>query len=148
MSASTTPWESKRRPTSKGLVRKLVTWSLGIGLLAFIGYGLKPKPIEVELVTLSRGPLTVHVTEEGETRIRNRYIVAAPTTGQMRRVTLRAGDDVKAGETILTAIEPSLSPLLDPRAKAQAEARVQVTEAARMQANQSLGMAKTNRSSP
>jgi len=145
MSASTTPpWESKRRPTSKGLVRKLVTWSLGIGLIVFIGYGLKPRPIEVELASLTRGPLTVHVTEEGKTRIRNRYIVAAPTTGQMRRVTLRAGDEVKAGETILTAIESSLSPLLDPRSKAQAEARVQVTEAARMQANQSLSMAKTN----
>ena len=145
MSATTTPpWESKRRPAGKGLLRKVITWSVGLGLLAFIGYGLQPKPIEVELVSLSRGPLTVHVTEEGKTRVRNRYVVAAPTSGQMRRVTLRAGDEVKAGETILTTIEPGISPLLDPRAKAQAEARVQVTEAAKMQAAQSLSMAKTN----
>lgn len=145
MSATTTPpWESKRRPAGKGLLRKVITWSVGLGLLAFIGYGLQPKPIEVELVSLSRGPLTVHVTEEGKTRVRNRYVVAAPTSGQMRRVTLRAGDEVKAGETILTTIEPGVSPLLDPRAKAQAEARVQVTEAAKMQAAQSLSMAKTN----
>lgn len=145
MSATTTPpWESKRRPTSKGILRKVITWSIGLGLLAFIGYGLKPKPIEVELLSLARGPLTVHVTEEGKTRVRNRYVVAAPVSGQMRRVTLRAGDEVKAGDTILTAIEPGISPLLDPRAKAQAEARVQVTEAAKLQAAQSLSMAKTN----
>lgn len=144
MAASDTPpWESKRRPTGKGLLRRLITWSLGLGLIGLIGYGLKPKPIEVELTALKRGPLTVHVSEEGKTRIRNRYVVAAPTSGQMRRVTLRAGDDVKANETVLTAIEPTVSPLLDPRAKAQAEARVQVTEAARMQATQSLSMAKT-----
>ncbi len=145
MSASTTPpWESKRRPAGKGLLRKVITWSVGLGLLVFIGYGLKQRPIEVELASLSRAPLTLHVTEEGKTRVRNRYVVAAPTSGQMRRVTLRAGDEVMAGETILTAIEPGISPLLDLRAKAQAEARVQVTEAAKMQAAQSLSMAKTN----
>ncbi len=145
MSASTTPpWESKRRPAGKGLLRKVITWSFGLGLLVFIGYGLKRRPIEVELASLSRAPLTLHVTEEGKTRVRNRYVVAAPTSGQMRRVTLRAGDEVMAGETILTAIAPGISPLLDLRAKAQAEARVQVTEAAKMQAALSLSMAKTN----
>ncbi|MFZ4594928.1 MAG: HlyD family secretion protein [Verrucomicrobiaceae bacterium] len=145
MSASTTPpWESKRRPAGKGLLRKVITWSFGLGLLVFIGYGLKQRPIEVELASLSRAPLTLHVTEEGKTRVRNRYVVAAPTSGQMRRVTLRAGDEVMAGETILTAIAPGISPLLDLRAKAQAEARVQVTEAAKMQAALSLSMAKTN----
>ena len=145
MSASTTaPWDAKRNATSKGLVRKLISWTLGLGLLAVIGNGLRPRPIEVELGTSEYGPLTVHVVEEGKTRVRNRYVVSTPVAGQMRRVTLRAGDAVKAGETVLTAIEPVISPLLDPRAKAQAEARVQVTEGALLQAKQSLDMAKTN----
>lgn len=142
-SSPSAPWDAKRNGSRKGWLRKLITWTFILGLLALIGYGLRPQPIDVELSTIKTGPLTVHVVEEGKTRIRNRYIVSAPVLGQMRRVTLRAGDVVKASETIITAIEPGISPLLDPRAKAQAEARVQVAEAARMQADQSLTMAKT-----
>ena len=145
MSAPTTaPWDAKRSTSSKGLLRKLISWTLGLGLLAVIGYGLRPRPIEIELGKATKGPLTVHVVEEGKTRVRNRYMVSAPVAGQMRRVTLRAGDPVKADETVLTTIEPVISPLLDPRAKAQAEARVQVTEAALLQAQQALDMARTN----
>jgi HlyD family secretion protein len=61
----------------------------------------------------------------------------------MRRVTLKAGDVVKANETVLTVIEPGLAPLLDARSQAQAEARVQGAGAARMQAEQSLEAART-----
>ena len=141
---TTAPWDAKRNAPKKGRLRKLISWSLALGLLAFIGYGLRTRPIEVELGKAQRGPLTVNVVEEGKTRVRNRYVVSAPVAGQMRRVTFRSGDAVTGGETVLTAIEPALSPLLDPRAKAQAEARVQVTEAALMQAKQSRDMAQTN----
>jgi HlyD family secretion protein len=124
-------------------LRKLLIWSLGIGLLVLAGYGLKPKPIPVETAEVTRGPLTVHVVEEGKTRIRNRYIVAAPVAGNMRRVTMKAGDEVKAGETLLTVIEPGLAPLLDARTQAQTEARVQGAEAAQSRADESLQMART-----
>lgn len=143
-SSTTAPWDAKRNAPKKGRLRKLITWVLGIGLLALIGYGLRPKPIEVELGQATRGPLTVNVVEEAKTRVRNRYVISAPVAGQMRRISLRAGDPMVAGETVITAIEPAISPLLDPRAKAQAEARVQVTEATLMQARQSLDMAKIN----
>lgn len=141
--STTAPWDARRNAPAKGWLRKIITWTLGLGLLALIGYGLKPRPIEVELASIQPGPLTVHVVEEGKTRIRNRYVVSSPVAGQMHRVTLRAGDPVKAGETIITSLEPAISPLLDPRAKAQAEARVQGAEAASMQASQSLSMART-----
>jgi HlyD family secretion protein len=99
--------------------------------------------VEVELGLVQRGPLTVHVMEEGKTRIRNRYVVSAPVTGNMRRVLLKPGAEVKAGETLLTTIVPAIAPLLDVRAKSQAEARVQAAEAARQQAEESVAMAKT-----
>ena len=137
------PWEGRRKSTALGLVRRVITWTLGLGLLAFIGYGLRPRPIEVETGTVTRGPLTVHVVEEGKTRIRNRYVVSAPVAGQMRRVPLKNGDLVKAGETIIARIEPAISPLLDPRAKAEAEARLQGTDAGKLKAAQSLEMAHT-----
>jgi len=103
-----------------------------------------PKPIEVEVGAVARGPLTVNVVEEGKTRIRSRYIVSSPVAGQMRRVTLKAGDEVKANETVITVIEPTLAPLLDARSKAQAEASVAAADAARMKANEALVMAKTS----
>ena len=142
-SAATPPWEAKKKTAPRGVLRKLLLWGLGIGLLALAGYGLKPKPIPVETAEVTRGALTVHVVEEGKTRIRNRYIVAAPVAGNMRRVTLKAGDEVKAGETLLTVIEPGLAPLLDARTQAQAEARIQGAEAARSRAEEMLEMART-----
>jgi HlyD family secretion protein len=142
-SSATPPWESKKKKPTRGLLRKLVLWTLGLGLLAFVASGLRAKPIPVETARISRGPLTVHVVEEGKTRIRNRYIVAAPVSGNMRRITLKPGDVVKADETALTVIEPGISPLLDARAQAQAEARVQAAEAGRARAQESVEMART-----
>jgi HlyD family secretion protein len=124
-------------------VRKIITWTLGLGLLALIGYGLRPRPIEVEIGVVQRGPLTVHVVEEGKTRIRNRYVISAPVAGQMHRVPFKNGDKVKAGETVITSIEPAIAPLLDPRARAEAEAKVQAAEAAKQKASESLDMAHT-----
>lgn len=126
------------------MLRKLVLWGLGIGLLALVVSGLRTKPVPVETAKISKGPLTVHVVEEGKTRIRNRYIVAAPVSGNMRRVTLKAGDEVKAGETVLTVIEPGIAPLLDARAQAQAEARVQAAEAGHSRAREGMEMARTS----
>jgi len=137
------PWEGRRTATAKGMLRKVITWALALGLLGLIGYGLRPRPIEVETGVVARGPLTVHVVEEGKTRIRNRYVVSAPVAGQMRRVAFKNGDKVKAGETVITQIEPAIAPLLDPRAKAEAEAKVKGAEAGKQRAKESLEMAHT-----
>ena len=136
--SATAPWETKRDPTGKHLIRRSLPWLGCLLLLALIGWGLWAKPVMIETGVVARGPLTVRVSEEGKTRVRNRYVVAAPVAGKMRRITLKPGDDVKGGETILTAIEPVAPPLLDPRARAQAEAVVAMTGASRKQAAESL----------
>jgi HlyD family secretion protein len=141
--SDTPPWEARRNGKPRHLLRKTLTWLVGIGVLVVIGLGLRPQPIEVEFGVVARGPLTVHVVEEGKTRIRNRYVIAAPVSGQMSRVPLKPGAEVKAGETVLTTIEPAIAPLLDPRARTQAEARVKAAEAGKMRAVEALDMAKT-----
>ena len=140
---SSPPWESKKAPSGRGLIRRLILWGGVLGVLALVGYGLKPRPVEVEAEAVKRGPLTVHVQEEGKTRIRHRYIVSAPLAGNMRRVTLRAGDEVKANDTVLTVIEPGLAPLLDARSRAQAEAHVAAAEAMSSKAKEGVEMART-----
>jgi len=141
--ASTLPWEAKRPSARRGLARKLLTWLIVAGLAAVVFYALQPRPVEVETGVVTRGPLTVHVSEEGRTRIRNRYIVAAPVAGDMQRVTLKPGDRVAASRTVLTRIEPGLAPLLDTRARAQAQARVDGAAAARGRAAETIEMART-----
>ena len=92
------PWASKRDPSGRHLLRRSVPWLGLLLLLALIGWGLWPKPVIVETGVVARSPLTVRVSEEGKTRVRNRYIVAAPVAGKMRRVPLKPGDAVEAGK--------------------------------------------------
>jgi len=131
------------RPTPrKSLWRKAPLYAAGLALAAFIVSGLLPKPVEVEMGPVTRGPLTVSVLEEGKTRIRNRYVVSPPVAGYLRRVPVRAGDPVVAGETLLAVIQASPSSFLDPRASAQAQAAVRSAEAARLQRNEQLELAE------
>ena len=136
------PWAAKRVPSGRHLVRSSLPWLGGILLVSVISWGLWPKPVIIETGVVGRTPLTVRVSEEGKTRVRNRYVVAAPVAGKMGRVTLKAGDPVEAGTTVLTTIEPAAPPLLDPRARTQAEAVIAMQEAARGKAAQSLDAAK------
>lgn len=140
---SVPPWETKVPITRRSLSRKLAFWSVAGALVLAMVYALQPRAVEVETGVVHQGPLTVYVSEEGKTRIRNRHIVAAPVAGSMQRVTLKAGDAVKAGETVLTRIEPTLSPLLDARARSQAQARVDAATATRSRANEAIEMSRT-----
>jgi HlyD family secretion protein len=70
------------------------------------------------------------VDEDGKTRIRERYVVAAPLPGRLTRVRLKAGDAVKADE-LIAAIVPAPAPFLDPRSRRDWEERLGTAEAAR-----------------
>lgn len=104
-------------------------WIAGAVLLMLIGAGLWPKPVPVEVAEITRGALVVTVSEEGMTRVRNRYVISAPVAGQLRRIDWKAGAAVKAGETPLATIEATGADFLDTRTLAQAEARVRASEA-------------------
>ncbi|MEI6607175.1 MAG: HlyD family efflux transporter periplasmic adaptor subunit [Verrucomicrobiota bacterium] len=140
--AASAPWEARRKPAGKHLLRNLGSSVTVAVLLGFIAWGFWPKPVRVETATASRAALTVRVSEEGKTRVRNRFVVAAPLAGRMRRVPLKPGDEVQAGATVLTVIEPVVAPLLDPRSREQAEAEVSMRDAAGKQAAASLEAAR------
>lgn len=114
----------------------------GLLVVAAIVYAFLPKPLSVEIVRVTRGPLQVTVNHEGRTRIKERYIVSAPLSGRLLRVDLHPGDTIRAKETILTAIEPADPALLDPRARAEAEARVKAADAAKSRAIPNLDRAR------
>ena len=109
-------------------MRRWGRWTLWIVLLglaaAGIVYALLPKPVEVDLAAATRGPLQVTVDEDGQTRIKEKYIVSSPVGGQLVRINLKAGDPIEAGKSILATIRPSDPTILDARQVAEAEARV------------------------
>ena len=92
-------------------------------LAALIIAGLWPQPTPVETARAVFGPLRTTITEEGKTRIRNRYLVSTPVTGHLRRILLKAGDAVEAGRTVVAIVDPIASAMLDPRGRAAAAAR-------------------------
>jgi HlyD family secretion protein len=119
---------------------------LVIGLLV---WGFWPRPVLVELVEAQRAPLTVTIEEEGRTRVIDRFIISAPVDGVACRVQLDVGDKVQAGQTLLS-ISPLESRVLDPRSRAEAEARVAAArsalELARQQADAAGASANFQRS--
>jgi HlyD family secretion protein len=94
------------------------------------------------MAAVTRGPLRVTIDEDGRTRVKERYVVSSPLSGRLGRVTLKAGDSVEAGKTVLCAIEPGEPEPLDVRSRAQAEARIKAAEAGREQAVANLDRAR------
>lgn len=133
----TTPSSPAPFDADQPLPRRKRRWLPYVGgalLLALIVAGLWPKPLPVETVPAALGPLRVTVDDEGQTRVRNRYVISSPGGGQLRRIELKAGAEVVAGQTIVAILETGGSDLLDARSQAQAEARVLAAESAREQA--------------
>ena len=96
---------------------------------AGLALGFMPRAVPVDVAEVKRAPLTVTVEEEGKTRVRERYTVSAPVAGYVRRIELKAGDAVAAGQ-VLAVIEPLRSDALDPRSRAQAQAQASAAQAA------------------
>lgn len=121
--------------------RRLGLWlPIIAGTAALILWLLWPRAVAVDFVRASRGPIEVSVSDEGETRISDVYLVAAPVAGLMHRIPLKAGDEVIAGRTLIARIEPGDPAFLDQRSSAEAQA-----EAAAAQAAQRLAAASVER---
>jgi HlyD family secretion protein len=93
--------------------------------LALAFWVLRPRPIRVDVATARRAPLQVTVDEEGETRVRHRYVVAAPTNGRLLRLAVDEGDAVEPGQ-VVARVEPAP---LDPRDTASARAQLEAAAA-------------------
>jgi HlyD family secretion protein len=107
--------------------RRVLFAVLVIGALA--GVAVWPSAVAVDLGTLSRGPLVVTIDEEGQTRVRDRYVVSAPVSGRVMRIELEPGDRVRRG-AIVARVRAEAPPLLDARARAEAQAAVDAARAA------------------
>ena len=112
---------------------KRSTWIalVGAGVVAtgLLAWAFAPRAVEVEAVAATRGPFETAVEEDGRTRVSERHAVTAPIAGRLRRIALREGDAVQAGQA-LALIESLPSPLLDERSRGEQQARAAAAQAA------------------
>lgn len=111
-----------------GLIRNRRVLASVAGIGGLIAVALWPRAVPVEVATVSRGPLVVTVDEEGRTRVRDRFVVAAPVTGRILRIQLEPGDRVARGD-VIARLQPAAPALLDARTHAEATAAVKSAEA-------------------
>jgi HlyD family secretion protein len=114
---------------------------LAVAIVAALGYGFWPQPLWVEAATVARRPLRVTVEAEGKTRLIDRYVLSAPVAGTLRRIEWEVGDSVRQGQSLAT-VDPLPSEVLDPRRRAQAEARVAASEASLQAARETVAAAR------
>ena len=111
-------------------LKKFLLYGLFLAAIGAAFYmGFAPRTTLVDSTLVTRAPLQVSIVEEGKTRVVDRYIISAPTAGDARRLQFKVGDQVAAGQVLLR-IDSLPSDVLDPRSRAQAEARVRSAEAA------------------
>jgi len=120
----------------------IFVWLIVVGIAgALLVLWLRPQPARVDTANAVRGPLQVTVDGEGRTRVRDRYVVASPVPGRLRRITLRRGDSVLQDQLIAQIESLPLAPL-DPRQRAEASARVNAAEDAQRESDAMVERAK------
>ena len=123
------------------MTRRILYGLIAVGIVALCATALRPRPLRVEAAALAVGPLRVTLDEEGRTQVKRRYVVSAPLTGKLLRVELVAGDHVDEG-ALLARLVPADAPLLDPRMRAEQQARLHAAEAGVSQASANVERAR------
>jgi len=101
-----------------------------IVVLGIVAAAMWPESIEVNAAKVERGPLQVTLDEDGETRVRERFVVSAPVAGRLQRIELEPGDRVVRGKTVVARLSTADAPLLDPRTRVELQAAVEAARAA------------------
>jgi HlyD family secretion protein len=120
-------------------------WAIVVAalLLGGLAYAFWPTPVAVDMAKVTRGPLTVGITDDGVTRAKDVFVVSAPVTGYLSRIELEAGDPVRRGTVIATMRGLPSSPL-DPRSREALRAALAAAEAAANGAQASLAQARSD----
>lgn len=128
---------------ANSLRTRLLLGAVALAIAVGFAVALWPRPVPVDTSEASRGPLRVTVDEEGKSRVKDVYVISAPTAGRLLRSTLKQGDEVRKGETIIAMIEPSVPPFLDLRGRRELTALVEAARAAVSLAEAELAQARS-----
>jgi HlyD family secretion protein len=104
-------------------VKRYRAWLFGVVLVGgLLAVAFWPQAVSVDLGDVTQSALQVTIDEEGETRVRRRFIVSAPVTARVLRIELEPGDPVVRDQTVIAELRPETPALLDARSRQEAEA--------------------------
>jgi HlyD family secretion protein len=129
--------------TSPGFLKRWGPWGLAaLGVVALAVWALMPRPLVVEVGTVHTGRFEQAIDEDGQLRVKNRYVISAPMAAELVRPTLKVGDSVRAGDVVarLTPLAPNM---IDERNRQVLQQRVGRDDAARMAAAAQLQRLQT-----
>jgi HlyD family secretion protein len=108
---------------------KHARYAVAVALVAaLVAVAAWPRARLVDSGEAARGPVRETVEAEGRTRLRDRYVIAAPIAAMARRLQLDPGDPIEAGQ-VLVVLDPVTAPALDTRSRAEAVARLAAARA-------------------
>ncbi len=105
--------------------------ALGVGAATLAGlvvWALQPRPVPVETARVARGAFEQTVSDDGKTRVRERFVVSAPLAGRIERSGLKAGDPVEAGQ-VVAVLTPAAPAFVDARTARELQERIGAAEA-------------------
>ncbi len=102
----------------------------------------RPRPLLVEVATVGIGNFEQNIEEDGRLRLKNRFVITAPTLAELLRPTLKVGDSVRAGDVVATLV-PVAPQMIDARTRGVLQQRVGSAEAARRAAAAQVQRAQT-----
>lgn len=114
-------------------------------IVVVVIYATRPSPLPVEVAAIEARTLTILVEEQGRTRARDPYLVAAPITGRLLRSQLNEGDHVDRGQVIsriALAPEDQRTEAVSRANLTAAQARHAAAEAALMEAESAVARAR------
>ncbi len=109
--------------------------------IALITFGMWPRATEVDVATIDSGDLRLDLVDEGRTRMHDVYTVSAPVAGQLLRVEVEPGDEVKKG-MVIARMTQAQAGFLDARSDIAARAAVEAAQAARRASDADLDLAR------
>src|SRR5262245_48585350 len=131
---------------------KRASWIVVLGLaLAGATWFAWPRPIPVDLATVTRAPMEVTVDDDGKTNVRHIYTISAPISGIVLRIShptgeqglsLHVGDPVTANETVVAVMQPTTPSFIDIRSKEELQAAVAAADAGVKQAEAEMQRAE------
>lgn len=102
--------------------------ALVVAALAF--WAFQPRPLLVEVAPVTTGRFEQAIEEDGQLRLKHRYLISAPTQAELARPTLKVGDAVRAGDVVAT-LTPVAPQMIDARTRLVLQQRVGSADAVR-----------------
>lgn len=94
--------------------RRAFLWAGGAALLVMFFFLLRAPAERVEVQKVRNGTYEQSIMVEAVTQVRDRYVVLAPVSGVLERITLRSGDTVTAGQPVANIRWEFLKPVPAP----------------------------------